>query len=478
MYVKDEWSEPPARPYTIYLNHSASQVYHKDRMFIAIYLFWNYLSPFPWWLGPVLQVVGIFLLWTTRLTYLMYPKWGRRYYVFCSIVRPIGIALIAWAWVEIFSVQTDFPLPGFLRDASERFILIYYLGLLFFALTDRFLLRFMLPILIFCFIGTAVVLANPMLPGIIGFLLSLAFSGWSIISLGFRRSFLYTRIDDPLIIKGPYEYFRHPQLLSAILVNLSAIEVFIWGYNDARIVAFQLLNSLLLIIGLYFITRSEDRDLAKRLGDEFFNYQKQVPGFWSYRKRPHSFKWGNTVGICLISWMSACGLISISEIGVSDDQSRIIYSRQFSFGPRSAWHVQSSLEWLARSLDKKDGKFPNELEIPDQIKESLTNRIFFPGPVTVFYCEQKYILTRIPPKKPNPRRRLQPIKAVQELPFKLECNFQKVELAGAYNLDEDDFISVILVTRNGDTVDVITAADDLKDQYAGEIMPRLKQGTP
>lgn len=48
-------------------------------MYLPVTLFINYASPLPWWLGPVLQVLGLACLWATRYTARFEPVWGARY---------------------------------------------------------------------------------------------------------------------------------------------------------------------------------------------------------------------------------------------------------------------------------------------------------------------------------------------------------------------------------------------------------------
>src|SRR3990172_246892 len=101
-------------------------------MYIPFALFLNYASPFPWWFGPALQVVGFIFLWSTRHTARMYPKWGRGYYAFSAVARPIGILMIGWAWVEICAYNPpSLPISESLSQLIRLVVLLTLLWIIY-----------------------------------------------------------------------------------------------------------------------------------------------------------------------------------------------------------------------------------------------------------------------------------------------------------------------------------------------------------
>ncbi len=465
-------------------------------MMIPIYLFWNYLSPFPWWLGPALQITGILLLWSTRHTSRFYPKFGKVYYLFSSIARPAGIVLIAWGWLEIFSVQPDFYLPKIIQDYHSFLALPFLIVFIFFIAADRFLAKFTALVLLLCLFpmfaiacatGGQMVGPNIYLPRV-SLALSLAFAFWSIFSLGLRRSFLYGKIDDQLVTGGAYKYFRHPQLLAAIFITLTGIATLSQGYWDKRSVSFQLLNALVLILGLYFISIGEDTDLEKRFGPGFLEFKTKVPGFFSRKKdetfKKNAIKWQKVLGLVFPAYLAA--ILFIPIFPTSGRETQIIFSAfDFRKWDHSYWPVgRKVLERMAEKTAEKKGEARKNLEGLDSYPMSFLN-----CPVTIFMCGQSQIISKFPsdatnPGRKNPRRRLQPPNAVTTLPFDLECSDHKIEIAAAYNCDYDDFAHIaVIVVKGDDTGDTryydksLIAADDYADKFAPEFIPRMKQNS-
>ena len=451
-------------------------------MMVPIYLFWNYVSPFPWWLGPILQIAGILLLWSTRHTFRLYPKFGRGYYLFSAIARPIGIILIAWGWLEIFSVQPDFYLPKIFRDELAFLTGPFLIGFILFILADRFLQNFAVFLLLLSivalfawgFLTENVTGAQIFLPRA-ALVLSLAFAVWSIFSLGLRRSFLYGRIDDPLVTRGAYKYFRHPQLLAAIFVTLTSILILSRGYPDRSYVSFQLLNALVMILGLYLISIGEDKDLGKRFGPDFLALKAKVPGFLSLKMRG-TIKWHKSMGIVFCAYLLSFFAIAPSFSG---KRNTMIFTEQpFQLVDRSYHFGGKFLERIAQQTAGKLGEARKNLEIPEDSYGSILSR--YKCPVTVFMCGKSQTFSEISKDSKNPRRRLQPFRAVTTLPFDLECSDQKIELAATYNCDYDEFAHIVVVVVNADDNGKtwprhVTAADDSKNNFAPEFIPRLKQ---
>lgn len=102
------------------------------------------------------------------------------------------------------------------------------------------------------------------------FLLVCFWCGWSIVTLGLRESFLYTRMEDPLVMTGPYRFYRHPQLLGAVTLAYVSLLMFqsLAGDMGSNLM-FRFINFLVMVAGVVIISRFEDKDLEKRLGDQY-----------------------------------------------------------------------------------------------------------------------------------------------------------------------------------------------------------------
>ncbi len=137
--------------------------------------------------APLIWLSGIVCLWLTRYTHQLAQRWGRGYYGLSAVVRPLGVLLILIGWLAVLA------LPG------EASIQDWGGWLIFMGWDGRPTMLFWIRIL-----------------SCLGALLSLGFGLWAIGVLGLRRSFLYRRLDDPLVTKGPYSVVRHPQFLSAV----------------------------------------------------------------------------------------------------------------------------------------------------------------------------------------------------------------------------------------------------------------------
>jgi protein-S-isoprenylcysteine O-methyltransferase Ste14 len=193
------------------------------------------LHPFatPIWL------TGVICLWLTRYTHQLGRRLGVSYYLFSAVVRPVGIVLIAVGWLALYAPQGPPFLAqqlGWLPRGDWLDILLWLGVLAFFAL------------------------------GL-----------WSVAALGIRRSFLYRRLDDPLITKGPYALVRHPQFLSAIGITFFGIQLF----NPAAFfyTAYGSLqtNWVLFTSALWTLSMLEERELAAHFGAQYEEYARRVP---------------------------------------------------------------------------------------------------------------------------------------------------------------------------------------------------------
>ena len=122
----------------------------------------------------------------------------------------------------------------------------------------------------------------------VGSVLSLGLGLWSVVVLGLRRSFLYRRLDDPLITRGPYGFVRHPQFLSAIGVTFFTVMFYItassWGYTRGKgewpVIDWGLIgiaNWVLFTLALWLLAVLEDRELDTHFGADYKLYAHRVP---------------------------------------------------------------------------------------------------------------------------------------------------------------------------------------------------------
>jgi protein-S-isoprenylcysteine O-methyltransferase Ste14 len=210
-----------------------------------------YPFPIPWlWpyheYAPLIWGSGLVCLWLTRYTHQLAQRWGERYYWASAFVRPLGVLLIIVGWLAVCAEPFGMS-PRTLQDWLS------FLGwqggpnMWFWINALRCL----------------------------GALLSLGFGLWAIAVLGLRRSFLYRRLDDPLITRGPYSIVRHPQFLSAIGVTFFTAQLFPGeSYFGSNLI---MLNWAPFAAALWLLAVLEDRELATHFGAEYEEYAQRVP---------------------------------------------------------------------------------------------------------------------------------------------------------------------------------------------------------
>jgi protein-S-isoprenylcysteine O-methyltransferase Ste14 len=195
--------------------------------------------------APAIWLSGVVCLWLTRYTHQLGRRWGSRFYVFSAVIRPLGILLIAIGWLALYAPDPDYSLPmvatiGWLPTGNWTELL--------------------------CWLAIG---------------LFSAFGAWAVLVLGLRRSFLFRRVDDNLITRGPYALVRHPQFLSAIGITFFSVRL----YNPAGfpiVVNGGYFHSLdanwaLLTLALWVLSILEDRELATHFGEEYEEYARRVP---------------------------------------------------------------------------------------------------------------------------------------------------------------------------------------------------------
>jgi protein-S-isoprenylcysteine O-methyltransferase Ste14 len=195
--------------------------------------------------APLVWLSGLVCLWATRYTHQLARRWGSRFYALSAVIRPLGILLIAMGWLALYA-----PIPEYMMPPMGT------VGWLpFGSWTDAL-----------CWLAIA---------------LFAAFGAWSILVLGLRRSFLYRRLEDGLVTRGPYGFCRHPQFLSAIGVTFFSVLLF--NPKDFPTVAIGAYyhsleaNWALLTVAFWVLSVLEDRELAAHFGERYQEYAGRVP---------------------------------------------------------------------------------------------------------------------------------------------------------------------------------------------------------
>lgn len=188
------------------------------------------------WLG------GVVCLWLTRYTHQLGQRWGTFYYALSVVVRPVGILLIGVGWMALYA-------PDYVRVES-------------FGWLPRGNWADVL-----CWIAIG------------GFF---ALGVWSVVTLGVRQSFLFRRVEDPLIIRGPYRLVRHPQFLSVIGMTFFVIRLFdprllYWSYDERVLATLLDANWALFAVALWVLSILEEQELQAHFGKAYMGYARWVP---------------------------------------------------------------------------------------------------------------------------------------------------------------------------------------------------------
>jgi len=202
------------------------------------------LTPLHEW-APLVWLSGVVCLWATRYTHQMATRWGPVFYALSAVIRPLGILLIGVGWLALYS-----PDPGYMMPPVGT------VGWLPFGSWTEVL----------CWVAMA---------------LFTAFGAWAVLILGPRQSFLYRRLDDGLITRGPYALVRHPQFLAVIGMTFFGVLLF----NPKEFPTFALgayyhsleANWALFTLALWVLSILEDRELTAHFGGEYEEYARQVP---------------------------------------------------------------------------------------------------------------------------------------------------------------------------------------------------------
>ncbi|MFH0802027.1 MAG: methyltransferase [bacterium] len=154
--------------------------------------------------------LGCLIYISTLLSNRFFNRYGEKYYYFCTIARPLSL-LFMWLGWSVFLSETPLK-PNFHVEAGWVGWIIAIVSFAFFLLSAK--------------------------------------------TLGWRQSFLYRKLDDPVAKNSFYRILRHPQYLST--------EGMILGIALARDSALGLLLLIFFVFLLDAAARLEDGDLENR----------------------------------------------------------------------------------------------------------------------------------------------------------------------------------------------------------------------
>lgn len=231
---------------------------------LTIFFLNPYQAHLPWYGAILIWIVGVGCLWASRYTSRFFPVWGDKYYIFSAIVRPLGIILISFGLLEALAVKSY---PDYLD---------YFFGFLFIAaaiiliINAIFTKNFFIPALLMALSSTAGWNFSPyvFMPFLV-FWGTFCFGIWAILKLGIRQSLFFRKIDDPLVMDGPYALVRHPQLFSAIM-----LAIFSGFFTES---SFGAGNTTLFCYFVWLITYSEEEDLKTQFNKTYECYIRAVP---------------------------------------------------------------------------------------------------------------------------------------------------------------------------------------------------------
>jgi len=417
-------------------------------------------------------MIGIALMGSTRLTGRLYPRWKQKYYLYSAIARPIGIISISWAWVEIFSAKLPFEIPSIL-EAIGIFVVFFFMA---FILCESFLRRLILPILICDFVTQIFSLDEGRLPfdilPVTMLVLMAGFSFYSIVSLGVRKSFFFARMDDQLVKSGLYKYYRHPQLLFAIMTAAFSIAVFAKD-SDENIFSFEGLNLIILTAGFILISRIEDRDLLARFGESYSEFKAQVPGYFAFLRKVPVMRWKFAFVLAFVATIfSSCMTHFIAH---STNPANFIFGRRdYMNNIHGTYVIKRGMDEIGRNIlkSKTDDGFGPNTEVPEILSQYLS--FFTPTCSSAIYYCNKRIFSLGESEALKLKSRKYGLPAIPELSFPLVCNKDKVELAMLYTCSDDEFADAYLTIVDGNTVKTIRAAYSSTKQYSDEIQKRIK----
>ena len=188
--------------------------------------------------APLVWLSGVVLLWSTRYTHSLGQRWGSRYYLLSSLIRPAGIALISLGWLAVWSAPHGGAFPW---ELGFRPVVTW--------LPHKSILD------VFCWLAGA------------------CFTGlfaWSVAVLGVRKSFLYRHADDGLVTSGPYALVRHPQFLASIGATSSFSLLCAPNW-------YGLANCITFAVALWALSILEETELRAHFGEQYEAYARRTP---------------------------------------------------------------------------------------------------------------------------------------------------------------------------------------------------------
>jgi len=112
-----------------------------------------------------------------------------------------------------------------------------------------------------------------LVPMTVGYLI--AFFGVALVSAGWREVYR-ARKDNRLATQGPYATVRHPQYTGFFLV--------MFGEGVVHWPTVFSLAAFPIVVSAYLrLARKEEREMVRRFGDEYVEYQRRVPMFLPHR---------------------------------------------------------------------------------------------------------------------------------------------------------------------------------------------------
>ena len=99
---------------------------------------------------------------------------------------------------------------------------------------------------------------------------AIIFFGIYIIFLGWQK--IYHAKEDQLITDGIYAHIRHPQYMGMILITI--------GFLIQWPTVITLVMWPILLMLYYRLSKYEEKKLAKKFGQDFYNYQAKVPAIF------------------------------------------------------------------------------------------------------------------------------------------------------------------------------------------------------
>jgi len=319
-------------------------------------------------------------------------------------------------------------------------------------------------------------------------LCALGWSLWSIVTLGVRRSFLFAAEEDRLITNGPYQYHRHPQLISALVLSFSLIPAVYAVHENQGSTIFRLANIALMYALIHYTIKAEEKDLISRFGQEYKDYMEQVPGLLGVFER----KKGKSPGIgkvILISIAAYCISIVLNFVLIFASAGRPWSNKLPVYMGVNFRHLftqtvtHRDINYLARQLtDELENKevLPNKLDQRWVVEWKKRDRLSWlsPYPQTLFFCDQKFYSDNF--DKDDGIRTGPALTVVEELPFPLHCWEEHIEFAQAMDYDGDGFPQVWLVTYPHEDIhgtfkyfELFLVADDNDNSLSPEIKERL-----